>query len=256
MKKETVKKENLINSSKKKINVKDEATENKSIKNKNSNNDESKNDVEHNETAKKRTRKRTKSNAENMSSETEKKAKTRISSTSAKKQEFTDDESAISSEKPKKRKRRTSTKKQESNVEVPTTSSKKTKKRKSTYKKPKSKEERMKNAIKIDKILIGKKLKQIRKSAGLTQEQVAEKLVLAPRYVSDIERDKTKGSLDTLVKLCNIYKVSPSFILRDYISISDVEFINDSLSGYNKLSNYEKDLVVELIHFMNSKKAK
>lgn len=132
----------------------------------------------------------------------------------------------------------------------------KTKKRKRTYKKPKPKAERMKTAIKIKKILIGSRLKQIRKSTGLTQEQVAEKLGLAPRYISDIERDKTKGSLDTLVKLCNIYNVSPSFILKDYIKISDTDFINDSLTGYNTLPDYEKELIIELIHFMNSKKLK
>ena len=132
----------------------------------------------------------------------------------------------------------------------------KTKKRKRAYKKPKPKAERMKTAIKIKKILIGNRLKQIRKSTGLTQEQVAKKLGLAPRYISDIERDKTKGSLDTLVKLCNIYNVSPSFILKDYIKISDNDFINDSLTGYNTLSDYEKELIIELIHFMNSKKLK
>lgn len=130
------------------------------------------------------------------------------------------------------------------------------KEKKTAYKKLKSREERMKNAIKIDKILIGQRLKQIRKSAGLTQEQVAEKLGLAPRYISDIEKDKTKGSLDTLVKLCNIYNVSPSFILKDYMKISDSDFINDSLTGYNTLYDYEKELIVELIHFMNSKKVK
>ena len=52
-------------------------------------------------------------------------------------------------------------------------------------------------------ILIGEGLKDIRTSLGLTQEEVAESLGLAPRYLSDIERNKTKGSLTTLVKLCN-----------------------------------------------------
>ena len=69
-----------------------------------------------------------------------------------------------------------------------------------------------------EKIMIGKTVQNIRKSLGLTQEQVAEKLYLAPRYISDIERDKTKGSIDTLVKLCNIYHVTPTYILKDYLN--------------------------------------
>ena len=76
----------------------------------------------------------------------------------------------------------------------------------------------MKNNKLHEKIMIGKTVQNIRKSLGLTQEQVAEKLYLAPRYISDIERDKTKGSIDTLVKLCNIYHVTPTYILKDYLN--------------------------------------
>lgn len=64
------------------------------------------------------------------------------------------------------------------------------------------------------------------------------------------------GLKKCIVKLCNIYNVSPSFILKDYIKVSDTEFINDSLTGYNTLSDYEKELIIELIRFMNSKKLK
>ena len=71
---------------------------------------------------------------------------------------------------------------------------------------------------KDEKILIGKTLKDIRKSLGLTQEYVSEELGLAPRYISDIERDKTKGSIDTLVKLCNLYRVTPTYVLQRYLN--------------------------------------
>ena len=64
-------------------------------------------------------------------------------------------------------------------------------------------------------ILIGEGLKDIRTSLGLTQEEVAESLGLAPRYLSDIERNKTKGSLTTLEKLCNLYNVTPTTVLKD-----------------------------------------
>ena len=56
----------------------------------------------------------------------------------------------------------------------------------------------MKKEVESQKILIGKILKETRRSLGLTQEEVSEQLGLARRYISDIERDKTKGSLDTL----------------------------------------------------------
>lgn len=88
---------------------------------------------------------------------------------------------------------------------------------------------------------------------GYTQEEVADVLVLAPRYLSDIERNKTKGSLDTLVKLCNFYKVSPSYVLRDYINFPEKISIDESFVGYYNLKPSEKDIIKELIKYFNTK---
>lgn len=106
----------------------------------------------------------------------------------------------------------------------------------------------------LDKIRIGKIMKTIRKSRGLTQEQVAEKLGLASRYISDIERDKTKGSLNTLVSLCNIYHITPTYVLKEYLNTSDYKE-DIQLVGFYRLSKKEKQLVLKLIEFMNSTKS-
>ncbi len=105
------------------------------------------------------------------------------------------------------------------------------------------------------KVLIGKILKNIRISLGMTQEQVAELIGLAPRYISDIERDKTKGSIDTLIKLCNIYNVTPSYILKDYINAYEFN-LDDTFVGFYNLNDYEKSIIRNLIHFMNQNKTK
>ena len=105
----------------------------------------------------------------------------------------------------------------------------------------------------IEKIKIGKTLQMVRVSLGLTQAKVAERLDLAPRYISDIERNKTKGSLDTLVKLCNIYNVSPTYILKDYINAPDL-ISDDALVGFYQLSDSQKDIVKQLISYMNKHK--
>ena len=41
-------------------------------------------------------------------------------------------------------------------------------------------------------IKIGKKLQTIRKSNGYTQEQLAEKVEVSVRYISDVEQDREK----------------------------------------------------------------
>lgn len=108
---------------------------------------------------------------------------------------------------------------------------------------------------KDEKILIGKTLKDIRKSLGLTQEYVSEELGLAPRYISDIERDKTKGSIDTLVKLCNLYHVTPTYVLQHYLNISEAKMNNlNKINGLEALSKSERDFISNLVEFINKKK--
>ena len=113
----------------------------------------------------------------------------------------------------------------------------------------------MNKEIDNTQILIGNTLKNIRKSLGFTQEEVAESLGLAPRYLSDIERDKTKGSLTTLIRLCNLYKVTPTFILKDYLNTADFT-IDDRLVGFYNLKDNEKAIVLKLIQFMNESEHK
>ena len=103
------------------------------------------------------------------------------------------------------------------------------------------------------KILVGKVFQKTRRSLGLTQEQVSEVLGLAPRYISDIERDKTKGSIDTLVKLCNIYNITPTYVLKDYLNSNDLE-LDGGLIGFYNLSEDQKEIVRQLISFMNKRK--
>ena len=109
----------------------------------------------------------------------------------------------------------------------------------------------MKKQLETKKILIGKLLRETRISLGLTQEYVAEQLGLAPRYISDIERDKTKGSIDTLVKLCNIYHITPTYVLQDFLKVSKDIQLDSSLSGFYQLNERDKSVIRQLISFMN-----
>lgn len=99
-------------------------------------------------------------------------------------------------------------------------------------------------------ITYGKKLKNARISLGLTQEQVAEILDLAPRYISDIERDKTRGSIDTFVKLCNIYKITPNDLLSEFINF-DIPKTDPELIGFYNLKDESKEVIYTLIRYFN-----
>ena len=98
----------------------------------------------------------------------------------------------------------------------------------------------MNNKKSKQNVNFGQKLKRARESLGLTQEKVSEYLGLGPRYISDIERNKTKGSIDTLIKLCNIYNLTPNDLLSEYIYF-DIE------------TKENQQIILYLIKFYNQK---
>jgi len=63
---------------------------------------------------------------------------------------------------------------------------------------------------------LGSKLKNIRKNIkGYTLQQVFEGTEISVSFLSDMERGKTKPSLETLQKLANFYQVNLSDLLDE-----------------------------------------
>lgn len=95
---------------------------------------------------------------------------------------------------------------------------------------------------------IGNRFQEYRLKNNLTQNQVSEMTGLEPRHISQIERGMSKGSISTLIKLCNAYKITPDIILYDLLD----EDIRSSISIYNekfkKLNKKDKE---SILHFIN-----
>lgn len=102
-------------------------------------------------------------------------------------------------------------------------------------------------------ISLGEMWKKARNAKGFTQEYVSEQLDLGPRYISDLERDKTIGSIPTLIKLCNLYEVTPTYILQNYLKINSDLKIDTNLVGFYSLSNEDKEVIIKLIQYMTAK---
>ena len=60
---------------------------------------------------------------------------------------------------------------------------------------------------------IGKNLRELRKSARLTQNQLAEKSNLSANYIAHIEGGRNPLSIESLLNLCNALNVTPNAIL-------------------------------------------
>ncbi len=60
---------------------------------------------------------------------------------------------------------------------------------------------------KTTKKLLGVRIKEIRKTRGLSQEQLSGKIDIDPKHLSRIESGRSFPSLDTLEKLANALQV-------------------------------------------------
>lgn len=100
---------------------------------------------------------------------------------------------------------------------------------------------------------IGKICQEYRLKNNLTQNQVSELTGLEPRHISQIERGLSKGSIDTLLKLCNAYKITPDIILYDLLD----DELKNSVSIYDekfkKLTKKDKESIIYFIEYFLSR---
>ena len=98
---------------------------------------------------------------------------------------------------------------------------------------------------------IGKKIKLARSKTNYTQETLAEKLSLSPRYISQLERGVAFGSATTIVNLCQALNINSDFLFNDIIecnSSSLNDFVDNSfLENYLQLNDYNKEIIDTMV---------
>jgi len=107
---------------------------------------------------------------------------------------------------------------------------------------------------------IGRKIKLARMKANFTQEQLAEKLSLSTRYISQLERGISFGSASTITGLCKALGTNSDFLFHDVIQskipLSDYTINEKLIENYLMLNEHNKSLLIslsnELLRFQNS----
>ncbi len=91
----------------------------------------------------------------------------------------------------------------------------------------------------MDQIKIGKFLKELRKEKGITQEQMAEQLLVSNRTVSRWENGNNMPDLDILIEISDYYEVD----------------LRELLNGERKSGNMDKEIketVLEAADYTNT----
>ena len=74
----------------------------------------------------------------------------------------------------------------------------------------------MQNENNVERI-IGKRIQNLRRAKGYTQQKFAEMIGLSTNYLSDIERGKSSARLDKLVTIINALECSADDVFSDVI---------------------------------------
>lgn len=101
------------------------------------------------------------------------------------------------------------------------------------------------------KIKLGRKIKQIRRSMGLTQENFCNKIDLEVSNLSNIETGKYFPSIQTLMKIINELKIEPNEIF-DITFYDDPEIIDNLASEYfSKMPFERKVMALKIMKLIN-----
>lgn len=96
------------------------------------------------------------------------------------------------------------------------------------------------------KRLIGRRIAYVRKSAGITQAELAEKINISEKYLSRIECGKQLPNVMIIVKICEVLHVSSDELLLFPTVTSSLKEkrIEDELISF---SEYDKEQIIQIL---------
>ena len=87
------------------------------------------------------------------------------------------------------------------------------------------------------KIVLGKKIRNLRKARGFTQEELGEKSGLSYKYIGELERGKVNVSVESLGRIGDALSVS----LVDLFSFESAKVQKAIIKDKNTLSRLSQD---------------
>lgn len=102
----------------------------------------------------------------------------------------------------------------------------------------------------MDYIAMGKRVKDIRKRKGITQERLAELTGLSSAHISNIENAHTKVSLSSVVSIANALQISLDEIMCDSLEKSISTLVGGRADSLAELSIKEARILGETIDAM------
>lgn len=95
---------------------------------------------------------------------------------------------------------------------------------------------------------MGQRIKISRIARGLTGDQLSELCYVNTTYLRQIEAGRKVPSLPVFISLCNVLKVSPTYLLEDTLSVNELSEFETLSVLWKKASPQQIEVVTAMLH--------
>ncbi len=99
----------------------------------------------------------------------------------------------------------------------------------------------------VNYILIGKRVREVRKQRNISQALLGEKAGLSPQYVSQVETGRKKASLQALIHLARALEVSADTPLYGNLGKNALEYQRDVSELLEDCTDFERRVLFEVM---------
>ena len=106
----------------------------------------------------------------------------------------------------------------------------------------------------IDYSVIGRRIKTYRKSAGFSQEALAEKLDVSSKYISQIECGVSEISLKRIFEVARILGVKPESLISDVNPQSTSYLFSEIYERVKNMPIKRREAAIRMLDFISELK--
>lgn len=99
----------------------------------------------------------------------------------------------------------------------------------------------------MNKLSIGDRIREIRKSKGLTQEHLAEKANMSVTFLGEIERNQKLPGLNIFMNIVTALDISADYILRDILPSGQQYVDDETIKRLEKVSPKHRKIINDII---------
>lgn len=95
---------------------------------------------------------------------------------------------------------------------------------------------------------IGNRIRELRKASNMTSSELADRMSISQSFISGLENNSKKCSMDNLFKLCEIFNIDPSdFFNEDSNAVVLTDDLKQLTESAKHLSDEQLSQLVEFL---------